>query len=93
MEQGNSGIGAQRATATYVTKLPALRRREDFARRHPEIDITAKRENGQLRFYVTEPGFTGPAVFTDVNAMMDDLEPRRPGTTLWAGQAAAARIR
>lgn len=78
MPQGNSGIGAQRATATYETKLPALRRREDFARRHPEISISAKRENGQLRFYVSEPGRPEPSVWTDVNQMMDDLESRHP---------------
>lgn len=81
MQQGNSGLGAQRASATYETKLPALRRREEFARRHPDIDITARRENGQLRFYAREPGHPEPAAWTDLNAMLDDLETRHPAVS------------
>ena len=78
LRQGNSGPGAQRASATYDTLLPALLRREAFTREHPTIGITAKRENGRLGFYVTEPGQPEPAVWTDVTAMLDDLERRYP---------------
>jgi hypothetical protein len=60
------------------TKLPALERRERFERRHPEIDIRAKREDGQMRIYVREPGRTEPTVWADAGEMMDDLEKRYP---------------
>jgi hypothetical protein len=68
-------------------------RREAFARRHPEILISARREGTCLVFEVTEPG-RQVAVHHDAGAMMDDLEaryPRRMAET--SGPAASPVIR
>ena len=75
---GNPRLEPQHASATDVTRVPALERRERFARKHPEIDIRAKRENGSMLFHVTEPGRPGPAIWTDASEMLDDLEKRYP---------------
>jgi hypothetical protein len=77
-EAGGSGIGAQHAGAPYVSRLPVLQRRERFATRHPGIEIRARREDGQMRFYVSEPGHSEPAMWTDPAKMMDALEARYP---------------
>lgn len=76
----NSGFGGAPLPARNDDHTPrtpsALQRRETFARRHPEIDIRARRVNGQMRFFVRESNLDPPAEWVDANAMMDDLEAR-----------------
>lgn len=55
----------------------AAARREWFARKHPEIPITVRREGTRLAFDVCEPGKEAQ-VYYDADAMMDDLEARYP---------------
>jgi hypothetical protein len=55
----------------------AATRREAFARKHPEILITVRREGTRLVFDVIEPG-KQVEVYHDADAMMDDLEARHP---------------
>jgi hypothetical protein len=55
----------------------AAGRRDKFARKHPEISITTRREGGRLLFEVNEPGSAAVA-YEDANAMMNDLEARYP---------------
>jgi hypothetical protein len=74
----NSGIEPQPASASHETNLPVLERRERFARKHPGIDIRARREDGRMKFFVSEPGRPKPTVWTDAGEMMDDLEKRYP---------------
>jgi hypothetical protein len=52
----------------------AVRRREQFAGRHPEIDIRGTREGARLVFHVTAPDLG--ICWHDPTAMMDDLEAR-----------------
>jgi hypothetical protein len=78
---GNSGTGGPplpRRKDDHAPRTPsAALRREAFARRHPEIPVTARREGTRLVFEVAEPG--KPAeVHHDADAMMDDLETRYP---------------
>jgi hypothetical protein len=75
---GNPRLEPQHASATDVTRVPTLERRERFARKHPEIDIRARSENGRMRFRVLEPGRPGPTIWTDASEMLDDLEKRYP---------------
>jgi hypothetical protein len=77
----NSGI--EQATAPLLTPEAArtamalaLKRRERFAARHPEVDIRARRERGRLIFYVTEANTA--VAWLDAFAMLDDLESRYP---------------
>ena len=78
----NSGFGTApmpKREDDHAPSTPkALERRETFARKHPEIDIRAKRENGRMQFHVREPGADKPAVWADASKMMDDLEKRYP---------------
>jgi hypothetical protein len=55
----------------------ALERRERFARKHPGIPVTTRREGRRLLFDVTEPGGTVTA-YKNAGTMMDDLEARYP---------------
>lgn len=55
----------------------AAARRELFARKHPGILITARRDGGRIVFEVSEPGRAATA-YDDAAAMMDDLEARHP---------------
>lgn len=78
--QGNSGPGGllPRRADDRAPRVPsAAARRDGFARRHPEIPITGRREGARLVFDVTAPG--EPArVYRDAVAMMDELEARYP---------------
>jgi hypothetical protein len=55
----------------------AAARREAFARKHPEVPITVRREGTGLVFDVIEPG-KQVQVYHDADAMTDDLEARYP---------------
>jgi hypothetical protein len=77
---GNSGPGGllPRREDDSAPRTPsAAARRERFARLHPEIPITTRRDDAGLVFDVTEPGRETRAC-RDANAMMDDLEARYP---------------
>ena len=77
---GNSGPGGllpRRADDRAPRTPSAAVRRDQFARRHPEILVTVRREGSGLVFDVAEPG-KRPAVYHDADAMMDDLEARSP---------------
>jgi hypothetical protein len=77
---GNAGSGGplprRKDDRTPRTPSAAIRR-EAFARRHPEIPITVRREGTRLAFDVIEPG-KQVEVYHDADAMMDDLEARHP---------------
>jgi hypothetical protein len=55
----------------------AAARRERFARRHPEVLITTRREGTRLVFDVSEPD-TSARAYDDADVMMNDLEARYP---------------
>jgi hypothetical protein len=55
----------------------AVTRRERFARNHPEVPITPRREGGRLVFDVSEPGKERDT-YDDPDVMMNDLEARYP---------------
>jgi hypothetical protein len=55
----------------------AAGRRERFARKHPEIPLTTRREGSRLLFEVSEPGRAALA-YDDADVMMNDLEARYP---------------
>lgn len=77
---GNSGPGGllPRRGEDRAPRTPsAAARREQFARSHPEIPITVRREGTGLVFDVAEPGERA-AVYHDADAMMDKLEARYP---------------
>jgi hypothetical protein len=77
---GNSGYGGPlpRRKDDRAPRTPsAANRREAFARRHPEIPITVRREGTRLVFDVIEPG-KPVEVFYDADTMMDELEARHP---------------
>jgi hypothetical protein len=77
---GNAGSGGPlpRRKDDRTPRTPsAATRREAFARRHPEIPISVRREGTRLVFDVIEPGKPS-AVYHNADAMMDDLEARHP---------------
>lgn len=78
---GNSaaaGPPLPRRTEDHVPRTPsAAARRNRFARRHPEVPISVRREGTRLVFDVAEPGGETRA-YHDADAMMDDLEARYP---------------
>jgi hypothetical protein len=78
---GNSGLGGPplpRRKDDRAARTPsAAARREAFARNHPEVSITVRREGTRLAFDVLEPGRQAEA-YHDADAMMDDLEARYP---------------
>jgi hypothetical protein len=77
---GNAGTGGPlpRRRDDHTPRAPsAVIRREEFARHHPEIPITARREGTRLVFEVSEPGKAAEP-YADPDAMMDDLEARYP---------------
>jgi hypothetical protein len=55
----------------------AAARRERFARKHPEVVISIRRESTRLLFDVSEPGQPAKS-YENADAMMDDLEDRHP---------------
>lgn len=75
----NSGITFSPLPSRRDDQAPltpsAAARRENFTRRHPEIQITTRREEGRLIFDVSEPGRAATA-YEDANTMMDYLEAR-----------------
>jgi hypothetical protein len=76
----NSGPGGllPRRTEDRAPRTPsAAARRNRFARRHPEVPISVRREGTRLVFDVAEPGGETRA-YQDADAMMDDLEARYP---------------
>jgi hypothetical protein len=79
--RGNSGPGGpplpRRADDRAPRTPSAAGRREEFARRHPEVPITVRREGTRLVFEASEPGKAAQA-YRDPDAMMDDLEARYP---------------
>lgn len=78
---GNSGPGPvlPRRADDHVPRTPTvIRRREQFANLHPEVDVRARRVGGVMTFFVREPGQAEPVAWTDPSAMMDDLEKRYP---------------
>ena len=77
---GNSGPGGllPRREDDSAPRTPsAALRRERFARRHPEVAVTVRREGSGLVFDIAEPG-KRPVVYRDADTMMDDLEARYP---------------
>lgn len=78
---GNSGPGRPPLPRRKDDRAPrtpsAVVRREEFARRHPEILVTARREGARLMFDVSGPDKRAD-VYQDADAMMDDLEARYP---------------
>jgi hypothetical protein len=78
---GNAGTGGPalpRRKDDHTPRTPsAVVRRERFARHHPEIPITARREGTSLVFEVAEPGKEAE-LYNDPDAMMNDLEARYP---------------
>jgi hypothetical protein len=78
---GNSGPGGPPLPRRKDDRAPrtpsAVARREEFARRHPEILVTARREGARLMFDVLGPG-KQVGVYQDADVMMDDLEARYP---------------
>jgi hypothetical protein len=77
----NSGFGVNPQLPARKDAAPrtpsAVTRREAFARRHPEVIITPRRQDGRLIFEVSAPG-SSAAAYDDANAMMNDLEARYP---------------
>lgn len=61
--------------AARTARRRAADRRERFAKRHPEIGFSARREGARLVFEVSEPDRAAWAT-CDADAMMDDLEAR-----------------
>jgi hypothetical protein len=73
------------SASSWMPPLPARRddrahhtpsavvRRERFARKHPEIPISTRREDGQLLFEAPDPD-GAVKEYKDANAMMNDLE-------------------
>jgi hypothetical protein len=78
----NSGIGpvGQPLLTPEVARtrnVLALKRREQFAASHPEIDIRAMRvASGRMVFEVREPELQ--VVWIDQTAMMNDFKARYP---------------
>jgi hypothetical protein len=70
-------VGRPGSRADLKQRVPALERRIDFQRRHPDISITVRpdEEGTRLVFDVTEPG-RAPATYKNVTLMLDDLESR-----------------
>lgn len=91
---GNSGPGGPplpRRTDDRAPRTPsAAARRDRFARVHPEIRITVRRESTGLVFPVAEPG-KQVAVYHDADAMMDELEARYPVNAVPAGKGNGTR--
>jgi hypothetical protein len=54
-----------------------VERRERFAREHPEIQLTTRRDGSRLLFEVSEPD-RAAAAYDDADTMMNDLEARYP---------------
>ena len=77
----NSGFSPAPLPSRHDDHTPrtpsAAARREAFARKHPEVPITARREGGRVVFEVSEPG-RAAAAYDDATAMMDNLEARYP---------------
>jgi hypothetical protein len=55
----------------------AVEERERFAREHPEVLITPRRNGGRLLFEVSAPSFTVVG-YDEALTMLDDLRKRYP---------------
>jgi hypothetical protein len=78
----NTGFGAKPPLPGRRDDRPprtpsAAARRDSFARRHPEVLISIRREGARLLFDVSEPDQPAKA-YEDADAMMNDLEDRYP---------------